>query len=461
MTGKVAASGGAGLRIVVVVLALFVSQAPTSVDAQLDQNYYVGSCPNVENLVNQWLVANVFTDPTGPAALVRLVFHDCQVNVSASSCSSPSLQSRSAIAPLYDLMAESSASGAVSPVSSFVPACSHAGWRERWWILVSKSGCDGSVLLDTQPGAVSELESDANFGIRDLRFIDSIKAAVEIACPGVVSCTDILALAARDCVRLTGGPNIRIPLGRKDGRSASNLAADRQLPPSDISVPAFLNEFGQMGMTADEAVAIIGNYNLPLHSVCNPIVSCLNLHSKLCILRFRVPWSWHRRRLDQRVCPPMAAREFLVLLSADGELWNVGRIAAGAHTIGVGHCVNVVNRLFPQQDPALSPLMAGQLLTQCPTPNAAFLNNNTILSNDFTNFVFDNQYYRDVMNGNGLFKIDSLIGQNPTTAGIVARFAANQNDFFGVFSRAFVKMTSFRVLTGAQGEVRRNCHRLN
>lgn len=100
MTGKVAASGGAGLRIVVVVLALFVSQAPTSVDAQLDQNYYVGSCPNVENLVNQWLVANVFTDPTGPAALVRLVFHDCQVNVSASSCSSPSLQSRSAIAPL-------------------------------------------------------------------------------------------------------------------------------------------------------------------------------------------------------------------------------------------------------------------------------------------------------------------------------------------------------------------------
>nr|BAB97197.2 peroxidase 1 [Marchantia polymorpha] len=329
MTGKFAGSG-AGLCIFVVVLALFVSQAP-SVDAQLDQNYYVGTCPNVENLVNQWLVANVFTDPTGPAALVRLVFHDCQVN-----------------------------------------------------------GCDGSVLLDTQPGAVSELESDANFGIRDLRFIDSIKAAVELACPGVVSCTDILALAARDCVRLTGGPSIRIPLGRKDGRSASNLAADRQLPPSDISVPAFLSEFAQMGMTADEAVAIIG-----------------------------------------------------------------------AHTIGVGHCVNVVNRLFPQQDPALSPLMAGQLLTQCPTPNAAFLNNNTILSNDFTNFVFDNQYYRDVMNGNGLFKIDSLIGQNPTTAGIVARFAANQNDFFGVFSRAFVKMTSFRVLTGAQGEVRRNCHRLN
>jgi peroxidase len=45
-------------------------------------NYYVTSCPNVEAMVQGWLTANVFTDPTGPAALVRMAFHDCQVGVS-------------------------------------------------------------------------------------------------------------------------------------------------------------------------------------------------------------------------------------------------------------------------------------------------------------------------------------------------------------------------------------------
>ncbi|KAL2612380.1 hypothetical protein R1flu_024072 [Riccia fluitans] len=323
-------SRGPGVCLSFALLILFVSQS-SGVQGALDVNYYITKCPMVETVVRQWLVANVFTDPTGPAALIRLVFHDCAVN-----------------------------------------------------------GCDGSVLLDSQPGIQSELDSDGNFGIRDIRFIDSIKAAVELVCPGVVSCTDILALAARDCVSLTGGPMITIPLGRKDGRRASNLAADRQLPPADISVPAFLSEFSRMGMSPKEAVAIIG-----------------------------------------------------------------------AHTVGVGHCVNVLNRLYPQQDPTLSPMMAGQLITSCPTSNAQLLNNLTILANDLTNFVFDNQYFRDIQAGRGLFTIDSNLGLHPITAPIVNGFALNQADFFQTFSAAFVKMTATGVLLDGQGEVRTNCHRVN
>lgn len=317
--------------VCVKLLVLAVMATGVRVSGQLSPNYYVTSCPMVETIVSAWLTANVFTDPTGPAALVRLIFHDCQVG-----------------------------------------------------------GCDASILLDTQPGIRSEMESEGNFGIRDIRFIDSIKGAVELVCPNTVSCADILAMAARDCVSITRGPYINIPLGRKDGIQASNLEADARLPPSDISADDMMNEFAQMGMTPEESVAILG-----------------------------------------------------------------------AHSIGVGHCLNVLNRIYPTMDPTLLSSMQSMLSSQCPTEDSGSLNNNTILSNDSSNFFFDNQYFKDVLAGKGLFKIDSNLAYNPVTLAHVDRFANDQNDFFNVFSSAFVKLVSHGVLTGSAGEIRKNCHMVN
>lgn len=62
-------------------------------------------------------------------------------------------------------------------------------------------GCDASVLLDDTETFTGEKTAGANANsLRGYEVIDSIKSEVENICPGVVSCADILALAARDSV---------------------------------------------------------------------------------------------------------------------------------------------------------------------------------------------------------------------------------------------------------------------
>lgn len=57
------------------------------------------------------------------------------------------------------------------------------------------------MLLDDTATFTGEKNSNANKNsARGFDVIDNIKTAVEQACPGVVSCADILAIAARDSV---------------------------------------------------------------------------------------------------------------------------------------------------------------------------------------------------------------------------------------------------------------------
>ncbi|KAL8113960.1 hypothetical protein AgCh_021025 [Apium graveolens] len=55
--------------------------------------------------------------------------------------------------------------------------------------------CDASLLLDSTRRTLSEKETDRSFGLRNFRYIETIKEVVERECPGVVSCADILVLS--------------------------------------------------------------------------------------------------------------------------------------------------------------------------------------------------------------------------------------------------------------------------
>lgn len=102
--------------------------------------------------------------------------------------------------------------------------------------------------------------SSKNFGVRKRESIGFIKLLVEAQCPGAVSCADILVMAARDAVALSGGPWIKVPFGRRDSaRAPSYKLADASLPPANIGVNELLQIFTHKGMTIKEAVAIIGS----------------------------------------------------------------------------------------------------------------------------------------------------------------------------------------------------------
>lgn len=67
----------------------------------------------------------------------------------------------------------------------------------------SLQGCDGSVLLDDTIDLQGEKKASENIqSLKGFRLIDRIKNKLESECPGIVSCADILTIAARDAVIL-------------------------------------------------------------------------------------------------------------------------------------------------------------------------------------------------------------------------------------------------------------------
>jgi peroxidase len=63
-------------------------------------------------------------------------------------------------------------------------------------------GCDASILIDTIHNNVLEKAAGPNQTMRGFEIIDEEKVKIESACPSIVSCADIIALATRDDVFL-------------------------------------------------------------------------------------------------------------------------------------------------------------------------------------------------------------------------------------------------------------------
>ncbi|KAB2628423.1 peroxidase N1-like [Pyrus ussuriensis x Pyrus communis] len=100
-----------------------------------------------------------------------------------------------------------------------------------------------------------------NLGLRGWEVIDDAKTKLEAACPGVVSCADILALAARDSVVLTKGFTWNVPTGRKDGR-VSLATETSNLPGFRESIDVQKRKFQDLGLNTQDLVTLFFGYRL-------------------------------------------------------------------------------------------------------------------------------------------------------------------------------------------------------
>lgn len=98
------------------------------------------------------------------------------------------------------------------------------------------------------------------------------------------------------------------------------------------------------------------------------------------------------------------------------------------------------------------------LIRQCPSGASATM---TVNNDPVTASLFDNQYYRNLLAGMGLFQSDSVLVSDSRTKGKVEEFSESQETFLARWAESFVKLTNIGVKTGNEGEIRVSCMSVN
>ncbi|KAH6762905.1 Peroxidase superfamily protein [Perilla frutescens var. hirtella] len=191
-------------RILIPFLSLLLVLHNIPCEAQLSATFYDGRCPNATTIIRNSIRRAISAERRMAASLIRLHFHDCFVQ-----------------------------------------------------------GCDASILLDETSTIQSEKTAGPNSNsVRGYEVIEAAKRDVERACPGVVSCADVLTLAARDASVAVGGPSWTVRLGRRDSTTASRSGANTDLPSPFAALDDLISAFRDKNLTPRDMVALSGAHTL-------------------------------------------------------------------------------------------------------------------------------------------------------------------------------------------------------
>lgn len=328
------------LALRVVATATLMSMVVAAAAAQLQVHFYKDSCPQAELVVKGIMQQRFSADPSIPAGLLRMHFHDCFIR-----------------------------------------------------------GCDGSVLIDSNGNRVAEKDAPPNLTLRGFEVIDEIKAELEKQCKGIVSCADILALATRDGVALTGGSAYALPTGRRDG-TVSNIS-DVHIPGPSFSVAAAASAMQTINLSLEDLVTLLGAHAMGF-----------------CQCGFFVDRLYNF--LGSGQADPNIDPQFL----------------------------GVLRQKCPRPDPSV-PFNLSTDPKIFMTPSSS------------TPFKLDTSFYRGVLNEQATLQLDQELAFTDLTRRMAADYISQPNAFRRKFAKAMIKLGNVNVLTGRQGEIRANCRKFN
>lgn len=108
-----------------------------------------------------------------------------------------------------------------------------------------------------------ELERPENFGLkRGWRIIEQIRDDLRnTPAAGVVSEADLVALAGAHAVRVCGGPDIAVPIGRPVA-AAGAADPEGRMPSQNASAAELKANFADKGLSVQEMVALSGSHTI-------------------------------------------------------------------------------------------------------------------------------------------------------------------------------------------------------
>lgn len=78
-----------------------------------------------------------------------------------------------------------------------------------------------------------------------------------------------------------------------------------------------------------------------------------------------------------------------------------------------------------------------------------------------TNVLFDNAYFKNLVNKKGLLHSDQQLFSGGSTDSQVTAYSTSFSSFYTDFASAMVKMGNLSPLTGNNGQIRTNCRQVN
>ncbi|GMI69390.1 hypothetical protein like AT2G39040 [Hibiscus trionum] len=124
-------------------------------------------------------------------------------------------------------------------------------------------GCDASILLNSTANNTAEKDAVPNQTLSRFDAIDDIKAEVEKKCPNVVSCADVLALAARDAVSFKfQRPLWEVLTGRRDGTVSQISEVLANIPSPSSNFTTLVRNFANHSLNVRDLVVLSGAHTI-------------------------------------------------------------------------------------------------------------------------------------------------------------------------------------------------------